>query len=142
MLHLAGGPLHQVPDGTTADLDRQGLGLETAAAAGAAHRGFRGLFVLLVGDGHPKPVARRAGALLAVEGKKPRVKRLQADAAGRTDAVQAEDLLAAAAVDDADVAAAFVQAAGDEGVEVSGRQASGDEFDGVLVVAGERHARG
>jgi hypothetical protein len=52
LLGFVGGPLHQIPDGTAADPDRQGLGFETAAAARAAHRRVRGRFIGLVGDGH------------------------------------------------------------------------------------------
>ena len=72
----------------TADFNRPGLGLETAACA--AHTDCGGnrnvIIVDFQGAGYPQPAAIGAGALLAVKGKQSRVKGFQADTAGRAGA--------------------------------------------------------
>ncbi len=75
-----------------------------------------------------------AGTLLAVEGKKPRIKGLQSDTAGRAYTGEAEHFFIALTVQDKEAAAAFLQGVCDQRAEFFGGQISDEQFDGVLVI--------
>ena len=124
-----------------ADLHRQGLGFEAAAAACGTNLGFDRFFVFdLRGAGYAQPTAIGAGALFTVKGKQPRVKRFQTDPAGRAGSGKAEDFLASTAVQKRETAVARFQGFVHQAPKIFRRQISDDQFDGVLVIAAQGHA--
>ena len=129
--------MHQVPDTVALNLNRQGLGVETAAFTLGAEKVLFPAMVL----NHAKPIAAGTGPLVAVKGKEPGIQFLKSDATGRTNTPAAEYLLMPLCIDDDKTAVSFLEGKGYSLMEILCRQLSNHELNGVLMVAAQGHAR-